>query len=388
MTPSAVSVSPARRLSEVPRSGIRDAIETPAGNVIDLASGDPSFPTPAHISEAAAQAARSGQTHYTHGRGEMRLREALARKLALENELSGVDPELDIVVTSGGLNGLAGSFQALLDPGDEVLVPEPGFANYAAQVMLAGGRPSPVPLLPERQWSYDFDALARAVTRRTRILVVNSPSNPTGAVLARTELEALAEFAAQHDLVVVSDEAYEELIYTRSHQSFATCEGARDRTVSVFSLSKTYAMTGWRVGYVVAPPTLASEIAKVQEHLIGCPSSVSQAAALAAVTGPKETIVEMLAEYRRRRDLTVAGLQGAAGVTCVTPAGALYAFPHFASLGADPASALLERARVQVVPGEAFGRNVPQYIRLSFAGDPGELEKGLARIRHATKVAC
>jgi aspartate aminotransferase len=380
-----VSVSPARRLADVPRSGIRAAIETPAADVIDLASGDPSFPTPAHISEAAAQAARSGQTHYTHGRGEIRLREALARKLEVENELSGVDPGLDIVVTSGGLNGLAASFQALLDPGDEVLVPEPGFANYAAQVMLAGGRPSPVPLLPERQWSYDFEALARAVTTRTRILVVNSPSNPTGAVLARTELEALAEFAARHDLIVVSDEAYEELVYTGSHHSFAACEGARDRTVSVFSMSKTYAMTGWRVGYVVAPAALAAEIAKVQEHLIGCPSSVSQAAAFAAVTGAKEPVFEMVAEYRRRRDLVVAGLQEAVGVTCVTPAGALYAFPHFASLGADPAAALLERARVQVVPGEAFGGNARPYVRLSFAGDTADLQKGLARISQATQ---
>lgn len=386
MTPSALSVAPARRLSEVPRSGIRAAIEVAPGDVIDLASGDPSFPTPAHISEAAAQAVRGGQTHYTHGRGELRLREALVRKLAAGNDLPGLDPELELVVTSGGLNGLAASFQALLDPGDEVLIPEPGFANYAAQVVLGGGRPVPVPLLPERNWSYEFDALERAVTSRTCILVVNSPSNPTGAVLERTELEALAEFAVQHDLIVVSDEAYEELVYTGSHHSFATCEGARDRTVSVFSLSKTYAMTGWRVGYVAAPPALAAEIAKVQEHLIGCPSSVSQAAALAAITGPKESVVEMRAEYLRRRDLVVAGLQEAAGVTCVTPAGALYAFPRFESLGTDPSSALLKRARVHVVSGTVFGRNAAQYVRLSFAGDASKLEKGLARICQATDV--
>lgn len=382
MTRATASVSPARRLSEVPRSGIRAAIEAPASDVVDLAGGDPSFATPAHISEAAAQAVRGGQTHYTHGRGEAGLRVALARKLALENDLAAVDPKLEIVVTAGGLNGLAAAFQALLDPGDEVLIPDPGFANYSAQVILAGGRPTPVPLLRER-WSYDFDVLARAVTPRTRILVVNSPSNPTGAVLARAELEALAEFASEHDLIVVSDEAYEALVYTGSQHSFAACAGARERTVSVYSFSKTYAMTGWRVGYVVAPPPLAAEIAKVQEHLIGCPSSVSQAAALAALTGPKEPVSEMVAEYRRRRDLVAAALDGLPGVTFAAPSGALYAFPCFELLGPDPAAALRERVRVQVVPGAAFGRNAAQHVRLSFAGDAVELEEGLARIRQA-----
>jgi aspartate/methionine/tyrosine aminotransferase len=381
-----VSVSPARRLSEVPRSGIRAAIEAPLGDVIDLASGDPSFPTPAHISEAAAQAARSGQTHYTHGCGEIRLREALVRKLAAENDLFGIDPELEIVVTSGGLNGLAATFQALLDPGDEVLVPDPGFANYTAQVMLAGGRPSPVPLVRERQWSYDCEALARSLTPRTRILVVNSPSNPTGAVLPRAALEELAEFAAEHDLIVVSDEAYEQLVYDGSHCSIAACAGARERTVSVYSFSKTYAMTGWRVGYVVAPSELAAEIAKVQEHLIGCPSSVSQAAALAALAGPPETVAEMVVEYRRRRDLVTAALEGTSGVSLVAPAGALYAFPCFESLGPNPSSTLFEQAGVQVVPGEAFGRSAPEHVRLSFAGDAAELEEGLLRIRQTVGV--
>lgn len=349
--------------------------------MIDLASGDPSFSTPAHICEAAVRAARTGETHYTHGRGQARLREALVNKVATVNGLVGVDPDREIVVTAGGLNGLAAAFQALLDPGDEVLVPDPGFANYAAQVMLAGGRPRAVPLLAERQWSYDLDALMRAVTGRTRILVVNTPSNPTGSVLAKAELETLAEFACEHELIVVSDEAYEELVYTGRHHSFAGCADARARTVSVFSLSKSYAMTGWRVGYVIAPPAVAAEIAKVQEHMIGCPSSVSQAAALAAVTGPREPVAEMVAEYRWRRDLVATALDKVSGINCVTPAGALYAFPRVETFGSDPASTLLERARIRVVPGDSFGRNGAQHVRISFAGDAVELERGLTRLR-------
>jgi aspartate/methionine/tyrosine aminotransferase len=376
-----MSVSPARRLARIPRSGIRAAIERPFADVVDLAGGDPNFATPAHIVEAAAQAARRGETHYTHGRGEPELRAAFAEQVEQENGFADVDPQAEVVVTAGGLNGLAATFQALLDPGEEVLVPDPGFANYAAQVLLAGGSPRTVPLSEESGWAYDFDALADAVGPHTRLLVVNSPSNPTGAVLALAQLEQLTAFAAQHDLILVSDEAYEQLVYRGSHRSLATVAGARERTVSVFSLSKSHAMSGWRIGFVVAPPALSDEIAKVQEHLIGCPSSVSQAAAIAALSGPRQPLEAMREECRRRRDLVVDAFASCRRAQLVPPAGSLYAFPKIDSGDAEPAEWLLSEARVQVVPGRAFGPSGGAHVRLSFAGDAERLAQGLERLQ-------
>ncbi len=265
-----------------------------------------------------------------------------------------------------------------------MVIPDPGFANYAAQVLLAGGRPVAAPLDEAAGWTYDLGRLTEMVTPRTRALVVNSPSNPTGAVYDRTELERLVAFAEMHDLVIVSDEAYEHLVYVGAHHSVASIGRARERTVSVFSCSKSYAMTGWRVGFVVAPAPVSAELAKVQEHTIGCPSSISQAAAYAALTGPHEPFEQMWSEFRRRRDLVVEAFAGCSQAQMVEPAGALYAFPRIDGCE-KPAQWLLDVAGVQVVPGSAFGLRGSAHVRLSFAGDRARLAEGLERLREALR---
>jgi aspartate aminotransferase len=380
---SVTSVQAARRMAAIPRSGIRGTLERARRDeVVNLAGGDPSFPTPEHICAAAYEAARVGVTHYTHGRGIPALREAFAAKLEQENGLLGVDPEGEILVAAGALNALAAAFLALLDPGDEVLVPDPGFANYQAQVILAGGRPVPLPLRAEDGFLPSRERMEEAVTPRTRAMVVNSPANPTGAVLPLGDLETIVSFAAEHDLILISDEAYEHLIYPPArHISTATVHGARDRTVSIFSLSKTYAMTGWRIGFAIAPAQIAEEIAKVLEHVIGCASSVSQAAGLAALTGPFEPVVEMVAAYGRRRQRVLDALDGLPGVALVPPLGAFYAFPDVGEPGEVVAERLVSEAGVLVVPGSAFGEGGRHHVRLSFAVEESTLEEGLRRLR-------
>lgn len=369
----------ARRLESVPRSGIREVLEAATNHdAVDLAGGDPSFATPPHILAAAAQAAAAGATHYTHGRGDSRLREAIAEKLRRENGIA-CDPERELVVTAGALNALAATFFALLDPGDEVLVPDPGFANYVAQVALAGGTPVPVPLTDE--WQLDLDAIRERLSNRTRAIVLNSPANPTGAVLDKQVLESLASALDGSPVIVISDEAYERLVYPpAAHVSAASLEGFAGRTVSIFSFSKTYAMTGWRLGYAAAPAELGDALTKVQEHLVGCASAISQAAGLAALQGPHEPVEEMVAEYERRRQMVNAALVGLDRVSLVPPAGAFYAFPRIDSFGPTPAEALAAGG-VVTVPGEAFGARGCGHVRISFAASTEQVERGSARLR-------
>jgi aspartate/methionine/tyrosine aminotransferase len=370
-------------MSDIPRSGIRGALErVRVGEFVNLAGGDPSFPTPEHICAAAYEASLQGDTHYTHGRGALALREAFAAKLARENGLREVDPETEILVAAGALNALAATFLALLDPGDEVLVPDPGFANYQAQVILAGGRPVPIPLSGPDGFVPSLEAMRTALTAQSRAIVINSPANPTGAVYPASALQTIASFAAEHDLIVVSDEAYEHLVYPpATHVSVARFAEARDRTVSIFSLSKTYAMTGWRVGFAVAPPQLSEEIAKVLEHVIGCASSVSQAAGLAGLNGPFEPVSQMIAVYERRRQLVIDTFDGLPDVRLVPPLGAFYAFPDVGEPGEEVAERLANEDGVLVVPGSAFGAQGRNHIRLSFAGAEASLAEGLRRLR-------
>jgi aspartate/methionine/tyrosine aminotransferase len=384
VTRPAATLAPARRLAAIPRSGIRAVLERAAGaDVVDLASGDPSFPTPAHDVAAAADAAARGDTHYTVGTGTAELRAALAAALARDHGIDDVDGDREVVVTAGALNALAGIFLTLLDPGDEVLVPDPGFANYAAQVTLAGGRAVPVPASAARGWAIDVDELRARLTPRSRAIVVNSPCNPTGAVLDAETAAAIVRLAEEHELALISDEAYEHVVFAPAvHRPLLAVPGARERTVTILSVSKTFAMTGWRIGFAVAPPPIAQELAKVQEHVVGCPSSVSQAAARAALEGPAAPAAAMALEYRRRRDLVVDALAELPGVALVPPDGALYAFPRIESLGPEPALALAD-AGVLVVPGEAFGAQGKGHVRISFAGATPALERGLERLRAA-----
>jgi aspartate/methionine/tyrosine aminotransferase len=371
------------RVRILPRSGIRRVLERPtAPDAVSLAAGDPDFATPAHIVAAANKAMFRGETHYTHGKGLIELREAFARKLRMENGIDRMDPAQHIVVTAGALNGLAASFLAIVDPGDEVIVPDPGFANYEAQILLAGGRPIPLASGHATRFLPDLDQLERLAKTAT-VLVVNTPGNPTGAVIDRETLAGIADIALRYNLLVVADEAYEHLVYDGvRHVSLATLPGMRERTLSIHSMSKSWAMTGWRIGFVSGPATLIDSIATVQEHLIGCPTTMAQWGAFAALSGPTGQRSAMVEHYARRRDLVVASLDGVPGLDLVAPVGAFYAFPRLdiGLEGYELAEAISDGAGVVTIPGVVFGSQGRKHVRLSFALPDDTLAEGLDRL--------
>lgn len=353
----------ARRLNpcvvEAPLSPIRRVAELAARfpDVVKLDVGEPDFDTPEHIKEAAAAALREGFTHYTHRAGIIELRRAIADKLARDNGVS-YDPETEITATSGIMGGLFCSFCALVSPGDEVIVPDPVWPAFLGIIHMLGG--TPVPVLTHEADGFNLvpEAVAEKITPRTKLVLLNSPQNPTGAVMPRERLEAIAELAKRHDLVVLSDETYEKLIYDGAqHISIASFDGMRERTLLLNGLSKTYAMTGWRVGYVAAPKQMMEAIGKVHLYTCTCVNSIAQKAAAAALTGPQGCVEEMRQEYRARRDLLVNGLNGLPGFTCATPRGTFYAFANIQGLGMpseDAVMRLIEKARVSSVHGSAW----------------------------------
>lgn len=376
------STTVSRRISELPRSGIRALMEVAAQTpgAVRLEIGDPDFGTPEHVVEAALRAAREGHTHYSPSAGIPTLRALLAEKVEARNGIR-CTPERT-VVTTGACGATALALLALLDPGDEVLVPDPGWPNYVQLAYAAGGIPVPYPLDPARGFEPDLDALEAAVSPRARVLVVNSPGNPTGAVLAPETLQALVELAGRYDLWVVSDECYEELVFEGRHVSPGAL--APERTVSVFSFSKTYAMTGWRVGYAVCPPEVAELLAKGQEALVSCVSTVSQKAAEAALIGPQKRVAAMREAYRARRDVALAVLD-AAEIGYVRPSGAFYLMVEVGE--EDPSEAfarrLLAERQVAVTPGSAFGARGEGMVRVSLAASDGAIATGLERLAAA-----
>jgi aspartate/methionine/tyrosine aminotransferase len=366
-------------VSSTPHSGIRRVAElarnTPDAIRLDL--GDPSFDTPAHICEAAFAAMKTGDTRYTPSGGFASLRAALAEKVLARN---GFAPEpAQIVATAGGCGGLFTSFLTLLDPGDEVLLPDPGWPNFRAMVHVLNGKSVGYPIDLENG-TVDPAAVEERITERTKVLLVNSPSNPTGVVLGPDQLAALAEIAARHDLWLISDECYDELVFDSAHTSLATV-APPERTITIFSFSKTYAMTGWRLGYVVGPPSFADELVKSQEPVHGNASSISQRAAEAALAGDHGVVDEMRAAYRARRDLAVDLLSGA-GIAHSIPGGAFYTMVDVSPLGSssDAATTLLEQDKVAVVPGAAFGPGGEGWARVSLSCSDDALRTGLARI--------
>jgi len=372
-----------RRLVEIPRSGIRRVLErVGASGTVNLAAGDPDFGTPAHIVEAGIAALRAGETHYTHGRGLMELRTAFAKKLAIENALEGVDPETEIVVTAGALNALAAVFLSVVDPGDRVIVPDPGFANYRAQIALAGGEAVGLPLRADERFAPDLHELER-LAPTAKVIVVNSPGNPTGGVLDRATLEGIARIATRHELLVIADEAYEHLLYdSREHVSIASLPDMRDRTVTLHSMSKSWAMTGWRIGFATGPAALMDEIAKAQEHIIGCPPAMNQWAAVAALTGPTDMRDRMVERYAQRRDLVLERLSDVPGIDLARPDGAFYAFPSLdiGVQGIALAEAIAEGCGVITIPGSAFGQTGGRHVRISYAVPEATLVEGLDRL--------
>jgi len=349
---------------------------------IRLDIGDPDFHTPAHIVEAAARAAHEGFTHYGPAGGLPTLREQIAGKVARVNGIE-CSPE-QVVVTVGGAGAIFVTLLALLDPGDEVLVPDPGWPNYLSLTAAAGGVSVPYRLDPAREFEPDVEALDRLIGPRTKAIFVNSPGNPTGTIHSAAALSALRELASRHGLWVVSDECYDELVLEGEHTSAAAL-GDSDRVVTVFSFSKTYAMTGWRVGYAVASRDVAQAIALAQESVVSCPSTVAQKAAEAALLGLREPVEAMRAAYRRRRDLALARLD-ARGVGCGRPRGAFYVMVELtgaAEPSRDFARRLLRKQQVAVVPGSAFGAGGEGAVRVSLAASDESVATGIDRLADA-----
>jgi aspartate/methionine/tyrosine aminotransferase len=371
------------RARALQRSEIRVLFDAALRNpeAIRLEVGEPSFTTPNHVIDAAMKAASAGFTKYGPNGGLSSLRELLVAKIA---KVDGFDVNPDqVVVTPGGMNALASTYMALLDPGDEVLLPTPGFPNMDQMVELIGGQPVFYPLLAVDGFLPDLDRLGATVTPRTKVLFVNTPANPTGAVYPAALMEGLVELCCKHDLWLLSDEVYDELILEDGlgHTAAAQFDGD-GRVVTVYSFSKVYAMTGWRVGYAVAPRGLAATLRKLQEPLVSCPSTISQKAAEAALTGPRRPFDEMLAVYKRRREVALAAT-ATAGITAVRSQGTLYMLLDISAWrgsSMDFALSLLEQRGVSVAPGSVFGPAGEGWLRISLAADDAAITEGIKRI--------
>jgi len=366
----------------MPVSRIREVMELAWGDpeAIHLEVGEPDFPTPEHVVEAAHQAARAGRTRYAPNAGLPDLREALADKVARRNGYEAYPNQ--VVVTQGGIQALYLVLRALLEPGDEVLLPDPAWPNFRMIAHLLGARVLSYPLVAGGDFLPRLEDLERLVTPRTRAILVNSPSNPLGTVVPRDLLETLLAFARRRGLWFISDEVYDEVVFDDVFVSVGSVADPSDRLVSVYSFSKVYAMTGWRVGYLVAPPDMAKLLTGMQEPIISCVNTPAQMAALAAVTGPQDIVLKMRAAYRARRD-ELLGILDRGGLPSSQPSGAFYVWTDVsqASLPSmDFARALIECEHVAVAPGSAFGELGEGYVRLSLASSRENLLDGASRL--------
>jgi aspartate aminotransferase len=355
--------------------------------IVDLAKGEPDLPTPDVVTEAAITALRAGDTRYTVARGLPELRAAIAKKLAVDNGIQA-DPADGIVVTPSAKHALFVAMTTILDPGDEIIVPSPGWVSYRAMAHLIGAHAVPAELSGADGFRLGKEVLAKSLTGRTKAVLVNTPNNPTGRMLTAGEADAVAEFAAEHDLFLVTDEIYETIRFgANKHRSLAARPDCADRTLTVNGLSKSHAMTGWRLGYLAGPPDLMAVAVKVQEHTVSCATSFVQHAAVAALTEARDDVSVMVDTYARRRDLVVSALDGLAGISCPAPDGTFYAFPDIRAAGrggsAEFAEWLLREAGVAMVPGPAFGPGGEGRMRLSFAVPSDVLTDALDRIRSA-----
>lgn len=372
------------RLDEIPESGIRRLFEL-AGRykgVISLGIGEPDFDTPDHIKEYAKEGLDRGYSHYTPNNGLRELREALAEKLRRENGIEA-DPEKNIMITIGGNQAFLLSLSTFLRPGDEVLIPSPSFVTYWAIVKLLGGVPVEVPTTVEGGFRLDTQRLSEAVSSRTRCIIINSPNNPTGAVLRREDLEGIAQVATAHDLKVVSDEVYEKLVYSaEGHVSIASLDGMPERTITVNSFSKTYAMTGWRLGYCVADENTIAKMVKFQMYLAACPISFGQYAVAKALRDPRSpvSVEAMRREYKERRDYIYSRLSEIPGVDVVKPEGAFYIFPRLGGDDVATSEEILSKARVVVVPGSSFGTCGRGHLRLCYAASKEVIAQAMDRL--------
>jgi aspartate aminotransferase len=357
------------RANELKRKGIE---------VINFGLGEPDFTTPKHISDAAKQALDRGYTHYAPSAGLPELRKAIAEKLRVENHLK-VQPS-NIIVTPGTKQAIYEAAMSLLEKGDEVILFDPAWVSYEAIIKLSGAKVV---------WSSTYcnsliTELLEKVSRKTKLLVINSPSNPSGAVLSKQELRAIADIAIDRDLYVLSDEVYEKIIYNKEHYSIGSIDGMEDRTITINGFSKSYAMTGWRLGYAAAPEEIFEAMLKIQQHSVSSAASFVQYGGLAALTSSQECVKEMVAEFKARRDLIVKHLNQM-GLNYIKPDGAFYVFVNIAHLGSsiEVAEKLLNKAHIAVTPGAPFGPESSEYIRISYATSQVNINEGMHRMKKA-----
>ncbi len=358
------------------------ALESQGRNVIHLELGEPDFETPRHVREAAKRALDEGWTHYGPTQGFPDLREAIARHVSKTRGIS-VGPER-VCVVPGGKPIIFFPMLALLKEGDEVIYPNPGFPIYESMIGVCGATPVPLPLIEERSFGFDLDVFRDRLNGRTRMIILNSPHNPTGGVIPRRDIEAIAAMVRGRDLLILSDEIYSRVCYGEPPYSIASVPGMLDQTIILDGFSKIYAMTGWRIGYGVVPEWLVDPINKLMVNSASCTASFTQRAALAALTGPQDDCAAMVAEFRRRRDAFVAGLNTLPGIRCNLPEGAFYAFPNITGTGMTSrefADRLLAEAGVASLSGTAFGAYGEGYIRLSYANSYENLMDAVERIR-------
>jgi aminotransferase len=382
----------ADRMSSIPFSGIRKVFEEVTRRekmgekIIHLEIGRPDFDTPQHIKEAAKRALDEGKVHYSSNYGIPELREAIAHKLKEENGLS-YDPATEITITVGANEAVLTTMMGLLNPGDEVLIPDPCWLHYFYCAQLAGAIPISVPLREENGFNPDISDFRSRVTARTRMIVVNTPNNPTGAVFSRSVLEELAELAREKDLFVLSDEIYEKMVYEESrHISIGSFPGMKERTVTINGFSKIYSMTGWRLGYTAADEKLTSALIRIHQYTTVCATTFAQWGAVEALNGPQTEAQKMVKEFDRRRNLVFEALKEMPGIQAVKPKGAFYIFPNIKALGKTPeelAEYLSDQAQVAVVPGTTLGEYGGDFIRISYANSYDNLRIAMEKIKMA-----
>jgi len=372
-----------QRVSQVPPSGIRKFFDllTSMEGVISLGIGEPDYATPWHISEAAIYSLEKGYTMYTGNSGLPELRQGIANYLQARYGVE-YDPTTEILVTVGVSEALDLALRAILNPGDQVIVPDPGYVAYSADVMLAGGEAVLVPITLENEFKLRAQDVADRLTNRTKAILFGYPANPTGAVMSRRELSQIAELAAKHDLLVISDEVYGRLVYGVEHTCVATLPKMRERTILLNGFSKAYAMTGWRLGYAAAPDHIIAGMNKIHQYTIMCAPTMAQVAAIEALKSGDEEVEAMVADYDRRRRVMVKGLCEI-GLSCYEPKGAFYCFPSIKSTGLSSevfAEKLLYEEKVAVVPGTAFGPSGEGHVRCCYATSLAEIEEALKRM--------
>lgn len=382
----AASLAPSRRSGQIGLSGIREIFEKAQKipDVIRLEFGEPDFDTPENIKEAAVRAIRAGKTKYTSSAGLPELRKVISDKLSKDNGIE-YDPTKEVVVTAGATSALNVAFLAAVDVGDEVLIPDPGWATYSHAVQIVGATPVAYPLRESTGYAFERQVVEKLVRPQTKAILIDSPSNPTGSIFPRSNVSEIADFAIENNLFVISDEVYEKFLYADAAEqvSIASLAGMKERTVTVNSFSKTYAMTGWRLGYAASSGPIAAAMTKINATQGSCVSSIAQYAGIEALIGPQDSVKNMISAFTRRREVMVRGLNKLPGFSCPMPLGAFYAFPNVSGTGLTSyalAMKIVEQAHVAVVPGSAFGSQGESHLRLAYANSLENIETALERI--------